>query len=62
MKEESKALYYAIGWLGGRYFVSESIDEKNTIAELFAFINENHKIDSVIIKEVIKSHYGSDTI
>lgn len=62
MREESKALYYTLGWLGGRYFTSESIDEKRSIAILFAFINENYKIDSIIINEVIESHHGSDTI
>ena len=62
-KNERGALYYNIGWMWSRYFLSDNMDEKQNIAQLFEIIKQGCGIKSDSLNQVIKDyHHGPDKI
>jgi hypothetical protein len=66
MKDEqnkSGALFFSIGWMSSAYFLSDNMNEKQTIAQLFKNIKQSYGIESDSLNQVIKDYYhGADPI
>jgi hypothetical protein len=63
-KDESGALYYTIGWMSSRYFLSNDMEEKRYIVKLFKGIKQGYGITDInSLDSVIKDYQnGSDQI
>lgn len=56
-KDEIGALYYTIGWIHSRYFLSDNINEKHYIAHLFINMREGYGItESISLNQVIEDY------
>ena len=56
-KDESGALYYIIGWMSCRYFLSNDMDEKHFTVKLFKGIKQGYGItNNTSLNSVIKDY------
>ena len=62
-QNESGALFFSIGWMSSAYFLSDNMNEKQTIAQLFKNIKQDYGIESNSLDLVIEVHYhGAEQI
>jgi hypothetical protein len=59
-QDESGALFFSIGWMSSAYFLSDNMNEKQNIAELFKNIKQSYGIESNSLNLVIEVHHHGE--